>query len=145
MELNELSAKVGNAASRVYNELGPFLSPSIYRSCMMMELRSMGVRAQSQVFVPVFYRGKRVKGEGFEIDLLAEDELIVEILASERVLEFHRRQMLMYLQAARKPLGLLINFGERLITTAFERSSALNPSPSHWTEAAKPKLCAAAL
>ena len=145
MELNELSAKVGNAASKVYNELGPFLSPSIYRSCMMMELRSMGVRVQSQVFVPVFYRGKRVKGEGFEIDLLAEDELIVEILASERVLEFHRRQMLMYLQAARKPLGLLINFGERLITTAFEGSSALNPSPSQWAEAAKPKLCAAAL
>ena len=145
MELNELSAKVGNAASKVYNELGPFLSPSIYRSCMMMELRSMGVRVQSQVFVPVFYRGKRVKGEEFEIDLLAENELIVEILALERVLEFHKRQMLMYLQAARKPLGLLINFGERLLLTAFEGSSALSPSSSEWTEAAKAKLCAATL
>ena len=145
MELNELSAKVGNAASKVYNELGPFLSPSIYRSCMMMELRSMGIRVQSQVFVPVFYRGKRVKGEEFEIDLLAENELIVEILALERVLEFHKRQMLMYLQAARKPLGLLINFGERLLMTAFEGSSALNPSPSQWAEAAKAKFCAAAL
>ena len=103
----------------------------------------MGVQAQSQVFVPVFYRGKRVKGEEFEIDLLAENELIVEILALERVLEFHKRQLLMYLQAARKPLGLLINFGERLITTAFEGSAALNPSPSQWAEAAKAKFCAA--
>jgi len=145
MELDELSAKVGNAASKVFNELGPFLSPSIYRSCMMMELRSMGIRVQSQVFVPVFYRGKRVKGEEFEIDLLVEDELIVEILTLERVLEFHKRQMLMYLQAAKKPLGLLANFGERLLVTAFEGISPMNPSPSHWTEAAKAKLCAATI
>jgi len=145
MELNELSAKVGNAASKVYNELGPFLSPSIYRSCMTMELRNMGVRVQPQVSVPVFYRGKRVKGEEFEIDLLVANELIVKILTMEKVLEFHKRQMLMYLQAARKPLGLLINFGERLLMTAFEGSSALNPSPSQWAEAAKSKLCAATL
>jgi GxxExxY protein len=145
MQLNELSAKVGNAASKVYNELGPFLSPSIYRSCMTMELRSMGVRVQPQVFVPVFYRGKRVKGEEFEIDLLVGNELIVKILTMERVLEFQKRQMLMYLQAARKPLGLLVNFGERLLMTAFEGNSALNPSPSQWAEAAKAKFCAAAL
>jgi GxxExxY protein len=140
MELNELSAKVGTAASKVYSELGPFLSPSIYRSCMTMELRNMGVRVQPQVSVPVFYRGKRVKGEEFEIDLLVANELIVKILTMERVLEFQKRQMLMYLQAARKPLGLLINFGERLLMTAFEGSSALNPSPSQWAEAAKAKF-----
>jgi GxxExxY protein len=145
MQLNELSAKVGNAASKVYNELGPFLSPSIYRSCMTMELRSMGVRVKPQVFVPVFYRGKRVKGEEFEIDLLVGNELIVKILTMERVLEFQKRQMLMVLQAARKPLGLLVNFGERLLMTAFEGNSALNPSPSQWAEAAKAKFCAAAL
>jgi len=145
MELNELSEKVGNAVSKVYNELGPFLSPSIYRSCMTIELRSMGVRVQPQVFVPVFYRGKRVKGEEFEIDLLVGNELIVKILTMERVLEFQKRQMLMYLQAARKPLGLLVNFGERLLMTTFEGSSALNPSPSQWAEAAKAKFCAAAL
>ena len=143
MELNELSAKVGNAASKVYNELGPFLSPSIYRSCMTMELRSMGVRVQAQVFIPVFYRGKRVKGEEFEIDLLVGNELIVQILTMERVLEFQTRQIRMYLQAAKKPLGLLINFGERLLMTAFEGSSAVNPSPSQWPEGAKAKLCAA--
>ena len=145
MELNDLSAKVGNAASKVYYELGPFLSPSIYRSCMTMELRNMGVRVQPQVSVPVFYRGKRVKGEEFEIDLLVANELIVKILTMEKVLEFHKRQMLMYLQAARRPLGLLINFGERLLMTAFEGNSTLNPSPSQWTEAAKAKFCAATL
>jgi GxxExxY protein len=145
MKLDELSGKVGIAASTVYNELGPFLSPSIYRSCMMMELRSMGIRVQSQVFVPVFYRGKRVKGEEFEIDLLVRNELIVEILTVERVLEFHKRQLLMYLEVARKPSGLLINFGERLVMTAFEGSLTSNPLLSHWAEAAKSKHCAATL
>jgi len=94
----------------------------------------MCIRVRSQVSVPVFYRGKRVKGEEFVIDLLVENRLIVEILALERVLEFHERRMLMYLQVARRPLGLLINFGERVLMTAFERSAPLNPSPSQWGE-----------
>jgi GxxExxY protein len=145
MDLNELSSRVGNAASKVHKELGPFLSLSIYRSCVMMELQSMGIQVQSQVSLPVFYRGKKVKGEEFEIDLLVENELIVQILALERVLEFHKRQILMYLQVARKPLGLLINFGERVLVTSFESSSALNPSPSQWTEAAKAKAYGATL
>jgi len=139
MDLNELSSNIGNAASKVHKELGPFLSNTIYRSCMVMELRNMGIRVQSQVSVPVFYRGKRVKGEEFEIDLLVENELIVQILALDRVLEFHKRQMLMYLQVSKKPLGLLINFGERVLMTAFEGASPLHASPSHWIEAAKAK------
>jgi GxxExxY protein len=110
---------------------------------MVMELRGMGIRVQSQVSLPVFYRGKRLKGEEFEIDLLVENELLVQILALERVLEFHKRQILMYLQVAKKPLGLLINFGERVLVTSFEGSSALNPSPSQWAEAAKAKSYAA--
>ncbi len=143
MDPSELSSRAGNAAIKVHKELGPFLSPTIYRSCMIMELRSMGIRVQSQVSLPVFYRGKKVKGEEFEIDLLVENELLVQILALERVLEFHKRQILMYLQVARKPLGLLINFGERVLVTSFEGSSALNPSPSQWAEAAKAKSYAA--
>jgi len=145
MDLDELSSKVGNAASKVNKELGPFLNPTIYRSCMIMELRSMGIRVQSQVPLPVFYRGKKVKGEEFEIDLLVENKLIVQIVALERVLDFHRRQMLMYLQVARKPLGLLINFGERVLMTAFEGASPLRSSPSHWTEPTKAKSYGATL
>jgi GxxExxY protein len=145
MELTELSAEVGNAASTVHKELGPFLSPSIYRSCMMMELRSMGIRVQSQVPIPVFYRGKKVKGEEFVIDLLVGNGLIVEILALERVLEFHERRMLMYLQIARKPIGLLINFGERVLMTAFESSAPLDPSLSQWGEAVRAKSYGAAI
>ncbi len=116
MDFTELSSRVGNAASKVHKELGPFLSPSIYRSCMMMELRSMHIRVQPQVPIPVFCRGKKVKGEEFVIDLLVGNGLIVEILALERVLEFHERRMLIYLQIAIKPIGLLINFGERVLT-----------------------------
>jgi GxxExxY protein len=111
----------------------------------MIELRSMGIRVQSQVSVPVFYRGKKVKGEEFEIDLLVQNELIVQIVALDRVLEFHRRQILLYLQVARKPLGLLINFGERVLMTAFDGPSPLHASPSHWTEAAKAKPYGATL
>ncbi len=76
----------------------------------------MHIRVQPQVPIPVFCRGKKVKGEEFVIDLLVGNGLIVEILALERVLEFHERRMLIYLQIAIKPIGLLINFGERVLT-----------------------------
>ena len=145
MDLNELSTKVGNAASKVHKELGPFLIPSIYRSCMMIELQGMGIRVQSQVSIPVFYRGKKVKGEKFEIDLLVANELVVEILALERIPEFHSRRMLMYLQIAEKPLGMLINFGERLLMTAFDGSPALYPFSSEWAAVAKAKSYGATL
>jgi len=145
MDLNELSTEVGNAASKVHKELGPFLIPSIYRSCMMIELQGMGIRVQSHVSIPVFYRGKKVKGEEFEIDLLVENELVVEILALERVPEFHKRRILMYLQIAGKPLGLLINFGDRLLMTVFDGSPALYPSSSQWAELTKAKSYGATL
>jgi len=145
MDLNQLSTEVGNAASKVHKELGPFLIPSIYRSCMIIELQGMGIRVQSQVSIPVFYRGKKVKGEKFEIHLLVENELVVEILSLEKIPEFYNRRMLMYLQIAEKPLGMLINFGERVLMTAFDGSPGLYPFSSEWAEAAKTKSYRAAL
>ena len=145
MDLNEVSTEVGNAASKVHKELGPFLIPSIYQSCVMIELQGMGMRVQSHVPIPVFYRGKKLKGEEFEIDLLVENELVVQTLSLERVPEFHIRRILMYLQIAKKPLGLLINFGERLLMTAFDGSPTLYPFSSEWAEVAKTKFYGATL
>ena len=121
MELNRLSSRVIGAAITVHKELGPGLLESVYQACMMIELRSMGARAQSEVSLPIYYRGEKVEGEKFRLDILVEDTLIVELKSVEKVMPLHKKQLLTYLRLAKKPLGLLINFNEPLLKNGITR------------------------
>lgn len=121
MELNQLSSKIIKAAINVHNELGPGLLESVYQSCMVIELRKMGIKVQSEVPLPIFYQGQRVHEEGFRLDLLVENTIIVELKSVERVQDVHKKQVLPYLRLAKKPLGLLINFNEAMLKEGITR------------------------
>ena len=121
MELNQLSYQIIKAAINVHKELGPGLLESVYQSCMVIELRDMDMKVQSQVPLPIFYRGQRVHEEGFRLDLLVEDTIIVELKSVEKVQELHKKQLLTYLRLAKKPLGLLINFNETMLKDGITR------------------------
>ena len=121
MELNHLSSQIIDAAITVHKELGPGLLESVYHSCMLLELENMGVKTQSQVLLPVFYRGQKLDGQEFRLDLLIEDKIIVELKSVRKVEPVHKKQLLTYLRLADKPLGLLINFNEYLLKNGFTR------------------------
>jgi GxxExxY protein len=121
MELNELSAKIIGAAITVHKELGPGLLESVYHSCMLVELRGMGLKVQSEIPVPIIYRGQKITKEGFVMDLLVEDAIIVELKSAEEVHPVHEKQLLTYLRLAKKPLGLLINFNVPLLKDGIHR------------------------
>jgi len=115
MDLNQLSSQVIKAAINVHKLLGPGLLESVYQTCMVIELRNMRKMVRSEVPIPILYRGQRVHEEGFRIDLLVEDKIIVELKSVEKIQAVHKKQLLTYLRLARKPLGLLINFNETLL------------------------------
>jgi len=121
MELNQLSSLIIKAAINVHKELGPGLLESVYQSCMVIELRNMDAKVQSEVTLPIFYRGQRVHEEGFRLDLLVEDTIIVELKSIEKVQDVHKKQLLTYLHLANKPLGLLINFNEGMLKDGITR------------------------
>ena len=121
MELNKLSSQIIKAAITLHKELGPGLLESVYQSCMVIELRNMGIKVQSEVPLPIFYRGQRVHEEGFRLDLLVEDTIIVELKSVEKVQGVHKKQLLTYLRLAKKPLGLLINFNEAVLKDGITR------------------------
>lgn len=121
MELNQLSSKVIGAAISVHKELGPGLLESVYQFCMDIELSRMGMKVQSEVPLPIFYRGQRVHEEGFRVDLLFEDTIIVELKSVEKVQDVHKKQLLTYLRLANKPLGLLLNFNETVLRDGVTR------------------------
>lgn len=52
---------------------------------MVIELRNMGIKVQSELPLPIYYRRQKVYEEGFRLDLLVEDTIIVELKSVEKV------------------------------------------------------------
>jgi len=121
MELNQLSSEIIKAAINVHKELGPGLLESVYRKCMILELESMSRNVKSEVSVPIVFKNHKIIDEGFRIDLLVGDTVIVELKSVEKVKNVHRKQLLTYLKLAQKPLGLLINFNEVMLKDGITR------------------------
>ncbi len=114
MEMNEISGQMVDAAMKVHLALGPGLLESAYEACLLFELHKRGLKAGSQVELPVVYEDVRID-VGYRIDLLVEDAVIVELKAVEEILPIHQAQLLSYLKLSGCKLGLLINFNvERL-------------------------------
>jgi GxxExxY protein len=119
--LNHLSSKIIEAAINVHRELGPGLLESVYNTCMLIELKNLDLEVKSEVPLPIFYKKKKVSDEGFRLDLLVEDKIIVELKSVENIQPVHKKQLLTYMRLANKPLGLLINFNESLLKDGITR------------------------
>jgi GxxExxY protein len=87
---------------------------SVYESCMVVELTSRGLFADVQKPIEVLYRGQRVGY--FVADLIVDDLVIVELKSVRQLIETHEVQLVNYLAATGKPVGLLINFGADGVT-----------------------------
>jgi GxxExxY protein len=107
--INEISYKIIGCAIEVHKHLGPGLLESVYEACFIDELRNSGLEVKSQVYIPVFYKGKDLGGS-LKLDLLVEDLIIVEEKAVEFMIPLFKAQLLSYLKLTGKPKGLLINF-----------------------------------
>jgi GxxExxY protein len=120
-ELNSLSSRIIKAAINVHNELGPGFLESVYNLCMALELTDMGLEVKSEVAIPITYRGRTVSDNGFRLDLLVSDAIIVELKSMEQIQPVHKKQLLTYLRLLGKPLGLLINFNEVRVKDGIHR------------------------
>lgn len=108
---NQISKIVLDTAFEVYFELGPGLLESIYEGIMAKELRNKGLQVQSQVPIPVFWKGQEI-GIGYRGDLLINEKVLIELKSVEKLLPVHPKQLKTYLKILDLRLGLLINFNE---------------------------------
>ena len=76
-EVERIGKAVLNAAFKVHTALGPGLLESVYETCMAYELAQSGLRALTQVALPVTYQGIKMDA-GLRPDMLVEDCVIVE-------------------------------------------------------------------
>ena len=108
-QLNDLAGKVIGAAMEVHTALGPGLLESTYQACLVHELDSAGIKASSQVYLPVSYKGVNLDA-GYRVDIIVEDSLVIELKAVESLNSLHTAQILAYMKLSNTRLGLLINF-----------------------------------
>lgn len=107
--INDIAYKIVGCAIEVHKHLGPGLLESVYETCLIEELIAVGLKVQSQLYVPIMYKGKEL-GTNLKLDLLVEEIIIVENKAVEIMIPLYTAQLLSYLKLAGKPKGLLINF-----------------------------------
>jgi GxxExxY protein len=117
---NTTSEKVIGAAIEVHRHLGPGLLESTYQACLCRELQLRRVAYQSQVILPLEYKGVNLK-KGYIIDLLIAGSVIVEIKAVDKLLPIHSSQLMTYMRLRRISSGLLMNFNVDLLPRGIKR------------------------
>jgi GxxExxY protein len=107
--MSDLTERIIGAAIEVQNTLGIGLLESAYEGCLYHELVLRGIPVERQVVLPVKYKGVQID-QGYRLDLLVANEVVVEVKAVEELLPRHSMQVLTYLRLGGWHLGLLINF-----------------------------------
>jgi len=87
--ISELSYKIIGSAIEVHKQLGPGLLESVYQSCLVEELIMRGIKVQSEMVIPILYKGKNLGGQ-LRLDLLVEDLIIVELKAVEEMIPLYK-------------------------------------------------------
>ena len=113
MEYKELTEKIIGCAYSVYNKMGFGFLESVYEKCMLIELRKAGLDAESQKPITVYYDSENVGH--FLADIIVNGTIILELKSVRKIIEAHEVQLVNYLVATKKEVGLLINFGERKV------------------------------
>ena len=120
MSIEVVGNKILGAAIKVHRALGPGLLESSYQRCLEYELRSMGLKAESEVLLPVVYGEVKIDA-GYRIDMLVEDSVIIENKTVEKLLPIHEAQLLTYLKMKDCRLGYLLNWNVPVMKEGIKR------------------------
>lgn len=120
VELNELTRQIIGAAIEVHRHLGPGLLESAYETCLAYELGQLGLSVEQQKGLPLIYKEIRLD-QGYRIDLLVEEKVVVEIKVVDKITSIHEAQVLSYLKFSGCQIGLLLNFNVKLLKNGIRR------------------------
>ena len=121
MTENEISREIVDAAIEVHRELGgPGLLESLYEESLALELTLRDLHVERQQAVPVVYKGHRLANP-LRLDLRVNGLVIVDPKAVVEWNPVFEAQMLTYLRLTGLKLGLVINFGSRLVKDGIHR------------------------
>jgi GxxExxY protein len=118
--INPLTEKIIGCAIEVHRAFGAGLLESVYSNCLQIELRANGMAFEAQKPIPLIYREVHVR-PGFQVDLLVEGLVVVEVKAVAAIAPVHLAQVITYLKLTGCAVGLLINFNVSALKTGVRR------------------------
>ncbi|MFH0712051.1 MAG: GxxExxY protein [archaeon] len=110
MKHEYITEKIIKVFYEVYNVLGYGFLEKVYENALKIEFDKIGLRYVNQYSIKVFYKGKIV-GD-YVADFIVENKVVVEVKAIKKFSKVEESQLLNYLTATDKEVGLLLNFGE---------------------------------
>jgi GxxExxY protein len=119
--VDDLTEKIIGAAMEVHSVLGPGLLESTYEQALCREFEIRRIPFKRQVAIDLIYKDRVIQGQ--RIDLLAFDEVIIEIKSVRNLPDVAIAQVLSYLRATGLKRGLLINFGTAHLRNGIKRIS----------------------
>jgi GxxExxY protein len=120
LPINTVTQKAIGAAIEVHRHLGPGLLESSYHTCLCRELELREIPFQSQVALPLEYKGVTLP-RSYVIDLLIADALVVEVKSVEALLPVHSAQLMTYMRLMAIQCGLLLNFNVAILPHGIRR------------------------
>lgn len=119
-DIEAIAKDIVDAAYKVHKEFGPGLLETAYQQCHAYELRKRGRQVLTELKLPIIYDGQQFD-DGYRIDELVDNVIIVESKTVESVLPIHMAQLITYLKLKGCKLGFLINWNVKLIKNGITR------------------------
>ena len=109
----ELSYQIRGALFEVYNTLGPGFREETYKIATCTEIARRGIPVAREVEIKILYKGVGI--DTYQLDIVVDALVILELKAVEALHSRHQAQLLSYLRASGLQLGMLVNFGDEEI------------------------------
>ena len=107
--LEEETYRILGACFEVYKEKGCGFVEPVYQECLELELAGQGIEFLAQQEIGLSYKGRPLR-QIYRADLVCFGKVVVEIKAVRALTDEHRAQLMNYLHATGRKVGLLINF-----------------------------------
>jgi len=118
--LDDITGEIIDVSIKLHQDLGPGLLESVYESLLSKILIRRGLTVERQKLICFEYDGIYFE-DGFRVDLLVEERVVIELKSVEKLAPVHSKQLLTYLRLMNLPLGLLINFGAATLKEGLNR------------------------
>ncbi len=116
----DLCQMIIGSAIEVHRQLGPGLLENAYQRCLAIEMSQRGLVHESEVVIPIVYRGLRIK-PAYRADFIVERAVIVEVKSVSKVEPIHKAQLLTYLKLTAIRTGLILNFNSPTLKDGITR------------------------
>ena len=133
-DFEEMTFQARQAATAVYDALGPGFNEDTYRSALVMELTERKIPFQGDKIIEIKYKGKTI--DKYKLDFVLYDRILLRVIATGEYHPKYKSQVVSHIKAAKFKIGLLVDFGmhklevHKILNPDFYFAAATQEEPS---------------